>query len=80
MLLSLSLEVPREKTIFLPSGDQLGWKQPCEPGSEMAPPQEECACTSMSCSPVPLAWMIQIELRASAVSSRSGCRGCPGST
>src|SRR5215213_1272507 len=76
MLLSLSPEVPLAKTIFLPSGDHRGPKQPCELVSEMAPPQAGCACTWISCSPVPLAWTTQIELRASGELRPSGMTRC----
>src|SRR6266542_3325160 len=66
MLLSV-LDVPLANTIFVPSGDQRGPKQPWEPGSEEAPPHAGCACTGISCSLLPSACTTQIELRAPRV-------------
>src|SRR5690348_9800361 len=50
----------RMKTIFLPSGDQPGPKQPIVAGSEAAPPQPGIGIWR---SPLPSAWTAQIVLR-----------------
>src|SRR5215510_15043349 len=51
----------RAKMIFCPSGDQDGWLQPSELGSENAPPHDSIAIRR---SPLPSEWTTQIELRA----------------
>ena len=50
----------RTKTILLPSGDQLGPKQPIVVGSEIRPPQPGIGICR---SPVPSAWTDQTVLR-----------------
>src|SRR5437763_12710070 len=47
---------PRTKTIFFPSGDQLGPKQPPAVGSEVGAPHSNCpepTCTWISRRPLP---------------------------
>jgi hypothetical protein len=51
----------RVKTIFVPSGDQPGWKQDVDLGSEKAPPH--AGVIGSSCSRLPSAFTTQIARR-----------------
>src|SRR6266542_6639663 len=61
---------PAPNTIWVPSGDQLGSKQPPAFGSEPGPPHPYCGCAGTSRSPVPLKCTIHIELCTSGVTCR----------
>src|SRR6266700_366002 len=54
------LRADRANTIFVPSGDQPGWRQSIEPRSEKAPPHPGIASW---CRPLPSEFTAQIELR-----------------
>ena len=51
----------RVKTIFLPSGDQPGWKQDVDLGSDKAPPH--AGVIGSWCSPLPSALTTQTARR-----------------
>src|SRR5215468_3488457 len=77
MFESTSPFLPFANTILVPSGDQLGPKQPSAAGSSFAPPQAVLGCTFTPRSPDPSAWTIHSELCRSGVTCREKTMSFP---
>src|ERR1041385_6763385 len=77
MLPSRSRFWPLANAIFVPSGDQAGWRQPSADGSELAPPQAGAGGPPRSHNPLPSLWTIEIELCTSRVTCRENAISFP---
>src|SRR5256885_9220451 len=77
MLPSASRFAPLAKAIFVPSGDQAGWRQPSADGSELAPPQADAGWTLRSRNPLPSLRTMDIELCTSGVTCRENAISFP---
>src|SRR4029453_17704613 len=77
MFPSTSRPRPLAKAIFVPSGDQAGWRQPTADGSEFAPPHPKLGGTLSGRSPVPSLCITHSELCTSGVTCRENAISFP---